>query len=94
MYRFNRARNPNDSTFYVLRYAADYADGGFDTDPFQSISSPFLSDELFYDEDRHVTELRLANLHAEARLPKGIVVEPGGDIFRVNRSGHLVRRFL
>lgn len=90
---FDRARDPNDATFYVLRYPTDFGAGGDAADPFRPESSPFLSAELFHDAERHVTELRPTDPRVEARPPPGIAVEPGGDVFRVDREKALVHRF-
>jgi len=92
MLTFDRARDPNGATFYVLRYPADFGEGGEESDPFQPESSPFLSAELFHDAERHVTELRPTAPRVEAHPPPGLAVEPGGDVFRVDRGGRLVRR--
>ena len=64
---FDRARDPNDTTFYVLRYPTDFGEGGEPAGPFQPESSPFLSAELFHDAERHVTELRPADPRFESQ---------------------------
>ena len=92
MTMLDNARDPNNATFYVLRYPADFGEGGTETDPFQSESSPFLSGELFHDAERHVTELRPTDPRVEVRPLPGVAIEPGGDVFRINREGELVRR--
>lgn len=93
MQTFNRALDPNGSTFYVLRYPADFGSGGDPAEPFSNESSPYLSSGLFHDAERHVTELRPADPRAEVKPPPGIAVEPGGDVFRVDSAHRLVRRF-
>lgn len=92
MAAFARSHDPNDATFYVLRYPTDFGEGGEESDPFQAESYPFLSPELFHDAERHVTELRPTAPRGENRPPPGIAVEPGGDVFQVNRNGQLIQR--
>jgi len=93
MQAFDRARDPNGSTFYVLRYPPDFGSGGDPSDPFQADSVPYLAPSLFHDSERHVTELRPAEPRAEVRPPPGIAVEPNGNVFRVDSHHRLVRRF-
>lgn len=86
-------RDPNDTTFFVLRYPPDFGDGTSAPDaPFAAESGPYLSPELVHDPDRHVTELRPAPTDVVARPPSGIAVAPGGEVYRVDRGGRLVHR--
>lgn len=86
------ASDPNDSTWYVLRYPADWGDDADPDGPFRAESAPWLSSTLFHDELRHVTELRPADPEVDALPIPGIAVEPGGDSFRVDPKGKLVKR--
>lgn len=86
------ARDPNNASWYVLRYPEQFRSGVSQAAPTAVESAPWMDAEIVHDADRHVTELLpVAPEWDTAPLP-GLAVEPGGDVFRVDRQGRLVRR--
>lgn len=70
------ARDANDATWYVLRYAEDFA--SLDTAT------------LLFDEARGVLELAPEAPAVRAEPPPGIAVDLSGEIYRVDEDGRLV----
>ncbi len=87
--------NANNATWYILRYARD-----FTPDPPDPLVRPWrrpvLGPELFYDDPRHVLELRPVAPAAgtEAEPLRGIAVSPEGEVYLSDpeRGTVLVRR--
>jgi phage tail-like protein len=71
--------NANNETWYMLRYATDFAPRPAGVPAFQS---PQLDDTLLWDDQRHVLELRPAAPTDEAQPPPGIAVDPDGIVYR------------
>jgi phage tail-like protein len=90
------ARDANDATWYVLRYAEDFSPrpGADDRAPFGEDSSPFHDGAVFYDPARHVLELVPEPLPAEQEIqpPPGLAVDINGEIYRVDPATHGLRR--
>jgi phage tail-like protein len=90
------ARDANDATWYVLRYAEDFAPHAHGTgppaptSPFGVPSLPYLGPTLLFDEQRGVLELLPEPAEVEARPPVGIAVDVDGNIYRVDDSGQLI----
>lgn len=70
------ARDANETTWYVLRYAEDYtpATPSNPNDPFATDSRPWVEDEILYDPDRGVLELTPQPNGREARLLPGLAL--------------------
>ena len=84
-------RDANNTTWYVLRYATDFAPR--DADPVPPRLGPDTSPSLFYDDTRHVLELLPAPPPHEVPPPAGIAVEVDGDVYRVcSATGRLLVR--
>jgi phage tail-like protein len=87
------ARDANNATWYVLRYASDFE--GRPPDPSEPWwVPPELPDgKLFYDDARHVLELRPSVPAGEAEPPPGLAVDVDGEIYRVEPgTGRLLLR--
>jgi phage tail-like protein len=88
------ARDSNDATFYVLRYAEDFTPvSGAANDssaPFGSPSSPYLDPALLFDWRRGVLELQPEASPFAADPPRGIAIDPNGDVYRVDDDGVLM----
>src|ERR1700722_6617600 len=89
------ARDSNNATWYMLRYATDFtprAPSANDPAPPQFV--PASGPALFYDDGRNVLELLpLKPAQALAPLP-GFAVDLDGEIYRVDPASlQLLRRF-
>jgi phage tail-like protein len=88
------ARDANNATWYVLRYAEDFtALPGVPNEPaspFEQPSSPYLQPTLLFDSLRGVLELQPEASPVAADPPPGIALDVDGDIYRVNDDGVLV----
>lgn len=87
------ARDANDATWYVLRYAEDFTPRTEPPDPlapFAQPSSPYLEPSLLFDERRGVLELRPEAPPTAAEPPAGLAVDIGGEVYRVDDTGTLV----
>jgi len=88
------AHDANNATWYVLRYAEDFAvPAGVEPDPlapFQQPSVPYLQPQLLFDERRGVLELQIEAPPVPADPPRGIALDIDGNIYRVDDSGVLV----
>jgi phage tail-like protein len=88
------AHDANDATWYVLRYAEDFAAPAGEppdpTAPFAVPSSPYLQPTLLYDQLRGVLELQPEAAPTAADPPRGIAVDVGGDIYRIDDDGQLM----
>jgi hypothetical protein len=87
------ARDANNTTWYVLRYARDFVP----PPPDPSVPAwqvPVLEDAaLFYDDARHVLELVPTSPLVEEEPLPGIAVDVDGEIYRVDPvTGKLVVR--
>ena len=82
------ARDANKATWYILRYAGDFAPRPPSaTDPAPPAFVPPDTPALIYDDTRHVLELRPAPPAQEAAPPRGLVVGLEGEIYRVDDCG-------
>jgi phage tail-like protein len=83
------ARDANGATWYLLRYAYDYAPRTPDShDP----SPPRLDSTLYYDELRGVLELAPAPPATESEPLQGIAVDVDGSVYEIDPHGRLVIR--
>jgi phage tail-like protein len=86
------ARDANNATWYILRYASDFmprAASASDPAPPQFV--PPDAPALVYDESHNVLELMPATPPLEAPPPPGFVIGLNGEVYRVDPdSGHLV----
>lgn len=86
------ARDANDATWYLLRYARDFAPRPAGPD---AAAGPRLDPTLFHDERRHVLELLpiAPDPDREGALLPGLALDAAGEAYRVDPdSGRLVRR--
>jgi hypothetical protein len=89
------ARDANNATWYILRYASDFtprvATAG---DPAPPQFVPPDAPALVYDASRHVLELMPAKPPQEAAPPPGLAVGVDGEVYRVDPADCrlLVRR--
>jgi len=87
------ARDANDATWYVLRYAPDFTPlPGAPHDasaPFSVPSSPYLEPALLFDDLRGVLELQPEAATTAADPPAGIAVDVDGETYRVDDNGVL-----
>jgi phage tail-like protein len=81
-------RDANGATWYMLRYAHDFAPRV--ADPIHDPSPPRRDPTLYYDDKRHVLELGPAPPIAEAEPLPGIAVDAAGARYRVDDQGRLV----
>lgn len=88
------SHDANDATWYVIRYAEDFAaraDAPHDSmAPFGVPSSPYLQPTLFFDEPRGVLELQPEASAVAAQPPDGIAVDVDGEVYRVDDDGRLL----
>jgi phage tail-like protein len=88
------AHDANNATWYVLRYAEDFAAlagaANSPSDPFGQPSSPYLEPTLMFDERRGVLELQAEASPQAADPPPGIAVDLDGEIYCVDETGTLV----
>jgi phage tail-like protein len=84
------ARDANNATWYLLRYAMDFTPRA--PKPLTDPVPPQLDPTLFYDEQRHVLEL-LPKVPQQERQPlPGIAVDVDGEVYRTDGGQVLVRR--
>ena len=75
------ARDSNNATWFLLRYAADFkARVGLNDETL----SPLLDDSLHYDDIRHRLELRPEPSLKESELLPGRAVDVDGNVYRVD----------
>jgi phage tail-like protein len=88
------ARDSNNATWYVLRYAEDFTPlAGAPRDmsaPFRVPSSAYIAPTLLFDELRGVLELQPEPSLVAADPPAGIAVDVDGEIYVVDDNGQLV----
>jgi phage tail-like protein len=88
------AHDSNDATWYVLRYAEDFATltGSPHTPaaPFTVPSSPYLESTLLFDAQRGVLELQPEASPFAADPPQPICLDIDGEIYLVDDTGTLV----
>ena len=73
------ARDSNNSTWYILRYPADFeSQSSIQYDPLR----PLLDPTLFYDDGRGVLELLPRVPEKEAKPPSAPAVDVNGEIYR------------
>ena len=86
-----RARDSNNNTWYVLRYASDFTPR---TDPaIAPWLSPELEPTLVYDAERHVLELRPGTPAADADALPGLAVDLDGRVYTVDaHTGRILVR--
>ena len=83
------SRDANKATWYVLRYAEDFAGGGDDHAPFYYPSVPFIEPSLSFDALRGVLELRPEAAVDAADPPPGLALDIEGTVYRVDDDGVL-----
>jgi len=86
------ARDANNATWYVLRYAEDFRTppDRSPSAPFGQPSLPYLEPALLYDELRGVLELQIEPSEFAADPPPAVAVDVDGDIYRVDENGVLL----
>jgi phage tail-like protein len=77
------ARNANNATWYLLRYASDFEHRAPDPSEPSWVPPALPDGKLFYDDARHVLELRPAAPAHEAEPPLGLAVDVDGQVYRV-----------
>jgi phage tail-like protein len=88
-----QARDANNATWYMLRYATDFAPRPPSAlDPAGPQFVPASAPALFYDDSRHVLELLpVKPAQALAALP-GLAVDLSGELYRVDPASLLLLR--
>jgi phage tail-like protein len=90
------ARDANDATWYMLRYAEDFVARGTPSPqaPFGDPSAPYLEPSLFFDGERGRLELLPEPPEHEVLPLSGLAVDIQGELYRVDpATGRLrVRR--
>jgi phage tail-like protein len=89
------ARDPNNATWYILRYATDFTPRvASASDPAPPQFVPPNAPALIYDESRNVLELVPVAPPLEMPPPPGFVVGLNGEVYRAApRSGRLEARY-
>jgi phage tail-like protein len=77
------ARDANDAAWYVLRYASDFDASPPDPSVPTWVPPERPGDKVFYDDERHVLELRPVVPAREAEPPAGLAVDVDGQLYRV-----------
>lgn len=77
------ARDANNATWHLLRYAADFTPQGSESGP------PLLGAELFYDEARHVLELLPRGSGERAGPAPAVAVDVDGEVYRGDLAGRV-----
>ncbi|HEY3857282.1 MAG TPA: phage tail protein [Verrucomicrobiae bacterium] len=89
------ATNSNNATWYILRYATDFAPRPVSpVDPAPPQFVPSSAPTLYYDDTRNVLELLPVKAAQELPPPPGLAIDIDGEIYRVVPSTQqlLVRR--
>ena len=84
-------QDPNGAGWFALRYHTDFEGWGPapGVPPWQL---PVLGPELFYDDGRHVVELRPVPPAVGVEPPSGLAVDLTGEVYLVSAEGVLLRR--
>jgi phage tail-like protein len=83
------ARDANNATWYILRYASDFTQRvATASDPTPPQFVPPDAPALVYDDSRHVLELMPAKPPQEVAPPPGLAVGVDGEIYRVDPVGY------
>jgi phage tail-like protein len=85
------ARDSNNATWYILRYATDFAPRvASPEDPAPPQFVPPGAPALVYDDSRHVLELMPGQPAQEVLPPPGLAIGLDGEVYRAEPDGRLM----